>query len=246
MRSLPALEKAKTPRWNFVETIAFIAFLIWCAAGLIFTLKNISAADVARWPLRPWLGHFVEFCLRHGDPILILLAFINSHLHAARQWSGGVARRWAAIVLVCAFGIESVGAITSLPFGDYHYTNRFGPVLGVVPLTIPFAWHVVVTNALFLVRSLVPYASPLLEAALAGVICTLYDFVLEPFATTVKQYWIWAGGAVPPINYVAWFVLSALLVRLFAPTLSNRFRFDPRPVLILGLTIAIFLAGEGK
>jgi uncharacterized membrane protein len=117
-------------------------------------------------------------------------------------------------------------------------------MLGVVPLTIPLAWHVVVTNALFVVRAVAPHASRLAEAALAGLLCMLYDFVLEPFATTVKHYWIWTEGTVPPINYLAWFVLSGLLVRLFAPTLSSRFRLDLRPVLILGITIAIFLAGE--
>ena len=117
-------------------------------------------------------------------------------------------------------------------------------MLGLVPLTIPLAWHVVVTNALFLVRALAPHVSRLAEAALAGLLCTLYDFILEPFATTVKGYWIWREGAIPPLNYIAWFVLSALLIRLFSPTISNRYRLDPRPFVILGLTIAIFLAGE--
>jgi uncharacterized membrane protein len=236
--------RSKGKRWNFVEIISFAAFLIWSAAGLIFTLKRISPEAVAHWPIPNWLGQFVDFCLQNGDPILILLAFTNTHLHAVRQWNAGVARRWAAIVLVCSFGIETFGAITSFPFGDYHYTDRFGPVLGVVPLTIPLAWHVVVTNALFMVRAVAPHVSRLAEAALAGLLCTLYDFILEPFATSVKQYWIWIDGTIPPINYVAWFILSGLLVRAFAPTLSSRYRLDPRPALILGITIAIFVVGE--
>jgi len=244
MRSLPKAP-AKVAGWNIVEKIAFAAFLIWTAAGLIFTLKHISPDTVAHWPVPRWLGRFVDLCLQTGDPILILLAFTNTHLHAARQWSAGIARRWGLIVLVCAFGIETFGAITGFPFGEYHYTDRFGPILGVVPLTIPLAWHVVVTNALFVVRAVAPHASRLAEAALAGLLCTLYDFVLEPFATTLKHYWIWTDGTTPPsLNYVAWFVLSGLLVRLFAPTLSSRYRLDPRPALVLGLTIAIFVAGE--
>jgi uncharacterized membrane protein len=236
--------KEKGAPWNLVEKISFAAFLIWTAAGLIFTIERISPDTIAHWPIPGWLGQFVDLCLQTGDPILILLAFINTHLHAARQWSAGIARRWGLIVLVCAFGIESFGAITGFPFGDYHYTDRFGPMLGVVPLAIPFAWHVVVTNVLFVIRAAAPHISRLAEAALAGLLCTFYDFVLEPFATTVKHYWIWTNGTIPPLNYVAWFVLSGLLVRLFAPTLSSRFRFDPRPALILCLTIAIFIAGE--
>ena len=102
----------------------------------------------------------------------------------------------------------------------------------------------VVTNALFVVRWVAPHLGRIVEAVMAGVLCTLYDFILEPFATTVKHYWIWTGGTIPPLNYVAWFVLSTLLVRLFAPTLSTRFRLDPRPQLILGITVLIFLAGR--
>jgi uncharacterized membrane protein len=236
--------KAKGVAWNLAEKIFFAALLIWTAAGLFFTIGRITMADIACWPVPAELRSFVEICLQTGDPILILLAFANTHLHAARQWSSAIARRWGLIVLVCAFGIETLGAITGFPFGDYRYTDRFGPVLGVVPLVIPLAWHVVATNALFVIRAAAPHASRLAEAALAGLLCALYDFVLEPFATTVKHYWIWTGGTIPPLNYAAWFVLSGLLVRLFAPTLSSRFRFDPRPALILCLTILIFVAGE--
>jgi putative membrane protein len=238
------LLRSKGERWNLVEKIALAAFLIWSAAGLIFTLERISPDTIAHWPIPGRLVQFVDLCLQNGDPILILLAFVSTHFHAVRQWTPAIARHWGLIVLVCAFGIETFGAITSFPFGDYHYTERFGPMLGVVPLTIPLAWHVVVTNALFVVRAVAPHVSRLAEAALAGLLCTIYDFILEPFATTVKHYWVWTGGTIPPLNYAAWFVLSALLVRLFAPTLSSRFHLDPRPALILCLTILIFLAGE--
>jgi uncharacterized membrane protein len=230
--------------WNVVEKVALSAFVFWVACGMIFTVGHITIETTAAWPLPVWLHQFVDFCLRTGDPILILLAFINTHLHAARQWTGGVARRWGLLIIICAFGIETFGTITGFPFGQYHYTDRFGPMLGVVPFAIPLAWHVVVTNALFLVRAFAPHLSRLAEVATTGVICTLYDFILEPFATTQKHYWIWSEGSVPPLNYIAWLVLSALLVFFFAPTLSSRFSRDPRPALILGLTVAIFIAGE--
>jgi uncharacterized membrane protein len=236
--------KPKAGAWSAFETFAFAAFLIWSAAGLFFILGRITPALIAHWPVSAKVAEFIRFCLQNGDPILILLAFANTHLHAARQWSAGVARRWGLILLVCAFGIETFGATTGLPFGEYHYSGRFGPMLGVVPLTIPLAWHVVVTNALFIVRAFAPYCSRLTEAAGAALVSTLYDFVLEPFATTVRQYWIWTGGMIPPINYVAWFVLSGLLVFLFAPTFSTPYRFDPRPQLILGMTVLIFVAGR--
>jgi len=236
----------KSVHWSFLDKFTFIAFVIWSAVGLIFTFQHITPDSIVRWNLQPGLARFVRSCLQYGDPILILLASANTHLHAARQWSAGLARRWGLILLFCAYGIEALGAHTGFPFGLYHYTDSFGPLLYGVPLAIPLAWHVVVTNALFVVRAVVPHASRLIEAMLSGAICTLYDFVLEPFATTVKHYWKWTAGEIPPINYVSWFVLSALLVGIFSPTLSTRYRLDPRPFIILLFTVLIFIAGESR
>ncbi len=236
--------KPKHISWNLVDYLALLAFLIWCAAGLTFEVQHITPGTIDHWPIADVLKQFVSGCLDHGDEILILLAFINTHLHAARQWTAGVARQWAVLILLCSFIIETVGTKTSLPFGDYTYTDNFGPRLWLVPLTIPFAWHIVVTNALFVVRAIAPYLSKLVEALLVGGICTIYDVILEPFATVVKHYWNWAGGTIPHLNYVAWFVLSTALVYLFAPTLSSTYRRDPRPFLVLAFTVLIFVAGK--
>jgi putative membrane protein len=231
-------------RWSFLDWFLFAAFLFWSAAGLIFTAEHWTDADISQWPVSRGVIAFAQGCLAYGDPILILLAFANTHMHAARQWTPAIARRWALLILVASLGIETVGTISGLPFGIYHYTGRFGPMLGLVPLTIPLAWHVVVTNALFVARLLLPSASRPAEAALTALICTLYDFVLEPFATGTRQYWIWQGGKIPLLNYLAWFVLSGLLVLLFAPRYVVSYRRDPRPVIILAVTITIFVVGR--
>lgn len=252
MKSSPTRVKRSPVRipWTFTEGFFFAAFVFWSAAGLIFTFGHLTPVYFSRFHLPPELESFIDLCIQNGDPILIILAFFNTHLHAARQWSSGVARRWAFTILLCAYVIETVGTLTSIPFGDYRYTDKFGPSLWpgstllTVPITIPLAWHVIVTNALFIVRSVAPRFSALAEALAAAAICTVYDFILEPFATTVKGYWIWNGGSVPLLNYISWFVLSALLIRFFAPTLSTRFRYDIRPWTILACTVLIFLAGE--
>ena len=252
MRASPARagrSPARSP-WTLTECLFFGAFLFWSAAGLIFTFGRLTPVYFTKFHLPPELESFIDLCIQNGDPILIILAFFNTHFHAARQWTPGVARRWMFIILVCAYLIETVGTITSIPFGDYRYTDKFGPTLWpgstllTVPITIPLAWHVIITNALFIVRAVAPHLSRLAEALAAAAICTAYDFILEPFATKVKGYWIWNGGSVPILNYISWFVLSALLIRLFAPTFSTRFRHDPRPWIVLACTVLIFLAGE--
>jgi uncharacterized membrane protein len=230
-------------RWSLLEKILLGAFLFWFTCGLIFTVGRIGPATIAAWPLPAWLHVFVALCVRTGDPLLILLAFANTHLLAARQWGAAAARRWAVTVILLSLAVETLGAMTGFPFGAYIYTDRFGPVLGVVPLAIPLAWQVVLTNALFLVRDVAKHLPRWGEALAAGLVATLYDAVLEPFATSVKGYWHWRDGAVPIQNYVAWLVVSTLLIRAFAPTIAGRADRDPRPVIILGTTGLLFLAG---
>jgi uncharacterized membrane protein len=230
--------------WNALEKGAFAAFLFWAAAGLIFTSCRITVSGMAAWPLPETLRDFVALCLRTGDPILILLAFANTHLHAARQWTPALARRWALTVIALSLAVETLGVLTGFPFGAYRYSDLFGPMLGAVPLTIPLAWHVVLTNALFVVRAVVPHRSRAAEAGLVALLGTAYDYILEPFATTVKGYWQWRGGTIPMQNYFAWFAVGGLLVWAFAPTSATRFPRDPRPAVILGATVAIFVAGR--
>ena len=230
--------------WNRLERNLLVAFLLWSMAGFLFLILGISPGTIVTWSLPEWLKSFIIFCLNTGDPTLIILAFANTHLHAARQWPSAGARRWGLYILIGSLGVETVGACTGWPFGSYHYTGNFGPLLGVVPMTIPLAWYVVVTNSLFIVRAVLPHAPRWGEALLTGLLCTIYDFILEPFATLIKHYWVWRDNAVPLQNYIAWFVLSGLLTWFFAPTASIRFRCDPRPVLILVATLLIFLTGE--
>ena len=230
-------------RRTLFEKIVLGAFLFWFACGLVFTLGRIGPATVAAWSLPAWLHTFVALCVRTGDPLLILLAFANTHLAAARHWGAGPARRWAMLIILLSLAVETLGALTGFPFGAYAYTDRFGPVLGVVPLAIPLAWHVVLTNALFLVRGVAPHLPRRGEALAAGFLATLYDAVLEPFATSVKGYWHWRDGSVPLQNYLAWLVVGTLLTYAFAPTSAGRRDRDPRPALILGTTVLLFLAG---
>lgn len=232
-------------RWTLLEKILFGVFLFWFACGLIFTLGRIGSGTVDAWALPDWLHSFVQFCLNVGDPVLILLAFANTHLLAARHWGPALARRWALFIVVLSLLVEICGARTGFPFGAYSYTNHFGPAIDVVPMTIPLAWHVVLTNALFIVLTLAPHLPRAGEAAAVGLMATLYDAILEPFAIRIKGYWFWRNstGAVPLQNYVAWFVIASLLVFVLAPTSSGQKSRDFRPPVILGATVLLFLAG---
>lgn len=226
------------------ESIFLGLFLFWSACGILFTLFQVTPATLDAKALPFFLKHFISLCLGLGDEILIILAFATTHLLAARRWSLVEARRWALLILLGSWAVETLGTATGFPFGAYHYTDRFGPRLGLVPLTIPLAWHVVLTNVLLLVQSRVRGHVRALTPLLCGLLCALYDVALEPFACRARLYWWWEGGTVPIQNYVAWFFVSALLIRLFAPAPAAGIpQRDLRPLLILGTMLVIFILG---
>ncbi len=224
--------------------IVFGAFLFWVIAGLIFTCLPTAPQQVEHWPIPVFLQSFVKLCLAIGDPLLILLAFCNSHLVAWKYWGDKSARFWGGCVLVISAVVETLGVETGWIFGKYTYTTHFGPMLGVIPAVIPMAWHVVLTQSVFIVRSLAPQARRGVQTALSATLVTAYDGVLEPFATQVKGYWFWDHGTVPIQNYVAWWAMSYLLIHFLAPVESKRLKSDLRPWGIIGGTLLIFLVGR--
>ncbi|NJN67740.1 MAG: carotenoid biosynthesis protein [Chloroflexaceae bacterium] len=139
----------------------------------------------------------------------------------------------SGLIMFGSWLVEHVGVVTGVPFGAYDYTNVLVPqIAGVVPLAIPFAWLLVVPASVGTARSLLrmgtaddslPTAparslSEMLRVVLvAATLTTLLDLMIEPVVTRVTNYWAWdpgnGGGAyygIPLVNFVAWWVTSAL------------------------------------
>lgn len=233
--------------WHLGDRLLFGAFCAWMAIGLTCAALRLTEDSLALGNLPGFLRGFVAFCLGAGDPVLIVLAALNTHWLLCRVWGVRAARRWAWGVILCGAVVETAGTFTGQPFGPYQYTANFGPqIWRLPPLTIPLAWHVLLGNALILWRSVLPGFIPAIEAAAAAALVTGIDWVMEPFATKVKYYWIWStpGGAVPAQNYAAWFGVSFVLILLFAKTPAHQNGFEPRPAVILGSMIALFVLGR--
>jgi putative membrane protein len=43
---------------------------------------------------------------------------------------------------------------------------------------------------------------------------TFYDFIMEPAAVKMGM-WYWKGGIIPLQNYLAWFICSLILIRVY-------------------------------
>jgi uncharacterized membrane protein len=116
-------------------------------------------------------------------------------------------------------GSEWLSLSTGLPFGHYSYTALLGPMLwGGLPVLVPLAWFTACASSLLLAHRLA--SRPVLVVACASLLVTLYDLVLDPAMTTGFAAWQWHGSGayygIPLTNFLAWFVVSALIVAVLS------------------------------
>ena len=138
------------------------------------------------------------------------------------------------VIALFSYGVETLGVRTGFPFGSYRYTDVLSPVLpGGVPLPVIFAWLTIIIAA----RSLT-FRPPLLvggrlsiSMVISALLATLLALVLEPVAFHIERYRIWlapgnlAFYGVPLMNFVAWFVVSLVLLGLVNIILLRAFAF---------------------
>ena len=119
---------------------------------------------------------------------------------------------WALVASIAGFAAEWVGVHTGLLFGEYAYGTALGPRWDAIPLLIAANWVIVVSGAVSLAQGFV--RQPLVAAAMAAVLATACDWLLEPVAVKLG-WWGWEGGAIPVFNYLCWAGLSFLLSGLW-------------------------------
>lgn len=105
------------------------------------------------------------------------------------------------------FFIELIGVKTGFLFGDYNYGDVLGPKIAGVSIIIGVNWYAIVLASANLARYV--KGGIIGRSILAGLLCTLIDFVIEPVAVEY-QFWSWANGDIPLFNYLTWFVFSSL------------------------------------
>lgn len=189
-------------------------FAVWYGIWFVVGLFAVG------FSFPPLFGHWEDF-------LFLFLGASILWLRIASAVGTLAALRALLVVAILSGGIEWVGALTGVPFGQYSYSERFGPRLGgVLPLAIPFAWWVAVLPGFLLGLYLRWRLLPTLLLTATGA--TLFDVGLEPVATLLRGYWEWRNGGpyygVPWVNFAGWFGTSAILVLVLWPVLGARAR----------------------
>lgn len=116
--------------------------------------------------------------------------------------------------------VEVIGVNTALIFGKYEYLTTLGVKILNVPLVIGLNWLLIaycvgyLTDRLFFSTSV----SSIIKAAIAAIIMTAFDYIVEPIAIRLEMWW-WFGENPPISNYLGWFGTAFVIqiIYFYAP-----------------------------
>lgn len=168
--------------------------------------------------LTPYKDWFVN-----NTPIVLLTMFLlltKSHIRQSKKY-------FAFFIMTFFIGMitEMIGVNTGLLFGHYSYGDVLGPKLYGVPFLIGFNWFIIVFCASAFVNQCIVLlkrkyhlnigATSIAICVVIGgaAIATCFDIILEPVAVKLN-FWTWANGQIPMLNYICWFIISAFLLMI--------------------------------
>jgi uncharacterized membrane protein len=243
-----------TRKW---KEISFLVFLIWSAVGLFITGLAIRPETVLSWGLPDFIEGGALAGLYYGDLIFMIFA----SLVVAQSLLPRLTLRHLflafLLIAIVSGAVETMGTLTGMPFGDYSYTRNMGPRwFGIMPAAIPLAWWVVVAGFTVTIKQILDQlsirflpgqfrSSSGFIALLVAAAATAFDWVMEPYAWHVMEYWIWNDGFIPWQNYASWFVLAYFLTRTSMLALIPARPANWRPTLVIGIMLFQFLLGRG-
>ncbi len=121
---------------------------------------------------------------------------------------------WIVSIILVTFWIEWIGVKTGRIFGNYYYGSTLQPVFLGVPLAIGFAWLVMLLSATAIFQRIqtgFAIKNKLLQALGIAALMVIFDLVMEPAAMKLA-YWNWSGNHIPLQNYLAWFLISLIII----------------------------------
>jgi uncharacterized membrane protein len=188
-------------------------------AALALALVNIFQPMDSAWPTA-WL---------------ILLATLSTLAALTRQLPLQNVLLAASGIALVGGAASAIGARTGIPFGPFTFGSVAGPqFFKILPWAMPPVWVVVVLNSRGVARLILrPWRKTRTYgywlAGLAATLTMLLDFALDPFASRLKHYWIWAPTKFPVtwqdaplVNFFAWGIVSLLMLVLVSPALINK------------------------
>lgn len=189
-------------------------------------------------------------------PIVTLLGFSIALIHSSERLNWKSTLWLLASAFVVSLTFESVGVLTGLVYGPYHYTTKLGYLfLGLVPLIIPVAWFMMMYPSLVVADWLIPAQArsrTLLVAAAGAILMTAWDVVMDPMMVKGGN-WVWdVNGAyfgIPLQNFFGWWLTTLVTFLVFFwlakpnfPRTTNA-AFDRQAIVLYAITALGSISG---
>lgn len=117
-----------------------------------------------------------------------------------------------AVIALLGFGVEVAGVLTGEVFGSYSYGRALGFKIWGTPPMIGLNWLMLVYGVFVIMNHF--RLAVILKILLGATLMVVYDLIMEPVAIRLDM-WSWGGGDIPLQNYIAWFIISAVMLGIF-------------------------------
>jgi hypothetical protein len=235
-------------RWGIKLHWAIIGLFLVQFLFVTIRLFVPSMLPDARWP----------------EGVLLVLATASIVSSTARQLP--LQNVMLAGVIIAFIGglSQTIGALMSVPFGPYIYSNRIPLLFPPLPWAIPVLWLLFILTCRGVGRLILRpwrktrnYGFWLIGITTGLVI--LFDLGLEVFATRVKEYWYWEPSRAflywyrtPWVNFIGWTATTLVILGFATPSLINKKPVKHPPeywplalwVLINAFFVAAFVANQ--
>ncbi len=206
------------PAANLFHRLLFISFLT-CAAVMFGSLSHVLRLENARWV----------------EGLLLVLALATTLFELASVLPAQNVITAAALIMLISGVVQIIDANTGIPFGLCVYTDRMGPRLfGSLPWSVPLIWAVAILNSRGVARLVLRPWRKMSKygfwvIGLACLLTVVFDASLEPFASTINQYWLWEVPKNLPIwqgapltDFLGWAVTTLIILAFVTPWLINK------------------------
>ncbi len=116
-------------------------------------------------------------------------------------------------VFLCGWLVEVLGVHTGKIFGRYYYGDTLGYKIAAVPLLMGVNWVILIFSIGQMVKSFKIHNS-ILASLIGAFMLITFDFFMEPVAMKF-DYWQWDWHQIPLQNYIAWFIVSVILLKFY-------------------------------
>lgn len=215
--------------------IIYRFFIFWYICGLFLLTFDL---------IPPWL--------EWANSVFLIAAGIVSALYFISLYGKRFGTLYSLFIIVGSIWVEHLGVEYDFLFGSYHYTSNFGLKVFNTPITIGFAWLLIIgcshELAKGITHTLTRSISKLSFTISGGLLSVTIDLILDPVSYKVKGYWLWQESGfyydIPFSNFIGWMLVATVFhitFVLFSPTKNVQTEiWENRLALVYGLIIAMF------